>query len=255
MCRMNVGQPVVGPSPSVQEDGSGTVRLLVVEDDPRMVALLTRVLEEDGYAVDSTGDGAEALWLATEHDYDAIVLDGMLPGLDGVDVVRRLREAGRWTPVLLLTARTGFYDRITGLDAGADDYLAKPFNYGELAARLRALLRRGAAVRPPVLQNGDLTLDPASRRVTRAGDRIELTTKEFSLLELLLRRRGDVLTRTFIYEHVWDYAFDPVSNVVDQYIASLRRKLDRPYGRDDVQTVRGAGYRLRRVDDPPPAEQ
>lgn len=226
------------------------MRLLVVEDDPRMVTLLTRVLEEDGYAVDSTGDGAEALWMATEHDYDAVVLDGMLPGMDGVEVVRGLRAARRWTPVLMLTARTGFHDRIAGLDAGADDYLAKPFNYGELAARLRALLRRGAAARPAVLHNGDLTLDPASRRVTRAGERVELTTKEFSLLELLLRHRGDVLSRTFIYDHVWDHAFDPASNVVDQYIASLRRKLDRPYGRDDVQTIRGAGYRLRRADDP-----
>ncbi len=231
------------------------MRLLVVEDDPRMVALLTRVLEEDGYAVDSTGDGQEALWMASEHDYDAVVLDGMLPGLDGVDVVRRLRDADRWTPVLLLTARTGFDDRIAGLDAGADDYLAKPFNYGELAARLRALLRRGAAARPAVLHNGDLTLDPASRRVTRAGDRVELTAKEFALLELLLRHRGDVLSRTYIYDHVWDYAFDPASNVVDQYIASLRRKLDRPYGRDDVQTIRGAGYRLQRVDGQPAAER
>ena len=150
----------------------------------------------------------------------------------------------------MLTARDGVADRVVGLDAGADDYLAKPFNYGELAARLRALLRRGAAARPAVLHNGDLTLDPASRRVTRAGERVELTTKEFSLLELLLRHRGDVLSRTFIYDHVWDHAFDPASNVVDQYIASLRRKLDRPYGRDDVQTIRGAGYRLRRADDP-----
>ena len=245
---------VVRRSLPVQQDGSDSVRLLVVEDDPRMVALLTRVLEEDGYAVDSTGEGTEALWMATEHDYDAIVLDGMLPGLDGVDVVRGLRAAGRWTPVLLLTARTGFDDRITGLDAGADDYLAKPFNYGELAARLRALLRRGAAARPVLLRNGDLTLDPAARRVTRSGERIELTTKEFALLELLLRHRGDVLSRTFIYDHVWDYAFDPASNVIDQYIASLRRKLDRPYERDDVQTIRGAGYRLRRVDEPPAVE-
>ena len=231
------------------------MRLLVVEDDLRMVALLTRALEEDGYAVDSSGDGRDALWMAVEHDYDAIVLDGMLPGLDGVEVVRGLREAGRWTPVLLLTARTGFDDRVAGLDAGADDYLAKPFDYGELAARIRALLRRGTSARPAVLRNGDLDLDPASRRVTRAGDRIGLTTKEFALLELLLRHRGDVLTRTFIHDHVWDDAFDPASNVVDQYIASLRRKLDRPYARDDVQTIRGAGYRLRRHDDAPPTER
>jgi two-component system, OmpR family, response regulator len=251
---MTAHRSAVRRSPSVEDDRGAIVRLLVVEDDPRMVALLTRVLEEDGYAVDSTGDGQDALWLATEHDYDAIVLDGMLPGLDGVDVVRGLRDAGRWTPVLLLTARSGFEDRVAGLDAGADDYLAKPFNYGELAARIRALIRRGASARPAVLRNGDLRLDPASRRVTRAGDRIELTTKEFALLELLLRHRGDVLSRTFIFDHVWDFAFDPASNVIDQYIASLRRKLDRPYQRDDVQTIRGAGYRLRRIDDAPPDE-
>jgi two-component system OmpR family response regulator len=230
------------------------VRLLVAEDDLRMVALLTRAFEEDGYAVDSSGDGRDALWMAIEHDYDAIVLDGMLPGLDGVEVVRGLREAGRWTPVLLLTARKSFDDRVAGLDAGADDYLPKPFDSGELSARIRALIRRGASPRPTVLRNGDLGLDPASRRVTRAGDRVELTAKEFALLELLMRHRGDVLSRTFIHDHVWDDAFDPASNVIDQYIASLRRKLDRPYARDDVQTIRGAGYRLRRVDDAPAAE-
>lgn len=228
------------------------MRLLLVEDDRRMAALLSRALHEDGYAVDVTGDGADALWLGTEHEYDAIVLDGMLPGLDGVDVVRGLRDAARWTPILMVTARTGIDHRVTGLDAGADDYLAKPFSYDELAARIRALIRRGASTRPVVLVNGDLLLDPASRRVTRAGARIELTAKEFALLELLLRNRGDVLSRTFIFEHVWDFAFDPTSNVIDQYIASLRRKVDRPYGRDDVQTIRGAGYRLQRVDEAPP---
>lgn len=229
------------------------MRLLIVEDDERMAALLRRALEEDGYAVDVTGDGAEALWLGQENDYDAVVLDGMLPGLDGFEVVRRWRAGHRWAPVLMLTARSAVGARIEGLDAGADDYLAKPFNFAELSARIRALVRRGADARPAILQAGDLELDPASRRVTRAGQRIELTAKEFALLELLMRHRGDVLSRTHILEHVWDFAYDPSSNVVDQYIGSLRRKLDRPFGRDDVQTVRGAGYRLRDPDEEPSA--
>lgn len=225
------------------------MRLLVVEDDPRMSALLKRAFEEDGYAVDVAADGTEALWLGQENDYDAVVLDGMLPGLDGFDVVKRWREAQRWHPVVMLTARTGVDARIEGLDAGADDYLAKPFSLGELGARVRALVRRGGAERPALLEADDLTLDPASRRVTRAGHRVELTAKEFALLELLLRRRGQVLSRTFILEHVWDFAYDPTSNVVDQYIGALRRKLDKPFGRDDVVTVRGAGYRFRGVDE------
>jgi two-component system OmpR family response regulator len=227
------------------------MRLLVVEDDERMVVLLRRALEEDGYAVDVATDGTEALWMGQENDYDAVVLDGMLPGRDGFDVVRQWRAEQRWAPVLMLTARTDFDARIAGLDAGADDYLAKPFNFGELSARIRALVRRGAGERPTTLQAGDLVLDPASRRVTRAGHRIELTAKEFALLELLMRRRGDVLSRTHILEHVWDFAYDPTSNVVDQYIGSLRRKLDKPFDRDDVQTVRGAGYRLRGRDEEP----
>jgi two-component system OmpR family response regulator len=231
------------------------VRLLVVEDDDRMATLLKRALEEDGYAVDLAGDGTEALWLGQENDYDAVVLDGMLPGLDGFQVVRQWRAEQRWAPVLMLTARTGFDSRIKGLDAGADDYLAKPFNFGELSARIRALVRRGAGERPATLQAGDLTLDPAARRVTRAGQRIELTAKEFALLELLMRHRGDVLSRTHILEHVWDFAYDPTSNVVDQYIGSLRRKLDKPFGRDDVQTVRGAGYRLRGADEASAGEE
>jgi two-component system OmpR family response regulator len=216
-----------------------------------MAVLLRRALEEDGYAVDHAADGEEALWMGKEHDYDAIVLDGMLPGLDGFEVVRRWRAAQRWAPVLMLTARTAVGARIEGLDAGADDYLAKPFAFAELSARIRSLVRRGAAERPAILQAGDLELDPATRRVSRAGQRIELTAKEFALLELLMRRRGDVLSRTHILEHVWDFAYDPTSNVVDQYIGSLRRKLDRPFGRDDVQTVRGAGYRLRGANEEP----
>jgi two-component system OmpR family response regulator len=247
---MSLGDHGRRPLAAARDEEKGSlVRLLVVEDDERMATLLKRALEEDGYAVDLAGDGVEALWLGQENDYDAVVLDGMLPGLDGFDVVRQWRERHRWAPVLMLTARTSFDARIKGLDAGADDYLAKPFNFGELSARIRALVRRGAAKRPAILQAGDLVLDPAARRVTRAGQRIELTAKEFALLELLMRRRGDVLSRTQILEHVWDFTYDPSSNVVDQYIGSLRRKLDKPFDRDDVQTVRGAGYRLRGADE------
>lgn len=214
-----------------------------------MLVLLRRALEEDGYAVDVADDGDEALWMGRENDYDAVILDGMLPGMDGFEIVRRWRAAQRWAPVLMLTARTGYDARIEGLDSGADDYLAKPFNFGELSARIRALVRRGTTQRPAVLETGDLILDPASRRVARAGQRIELTAKEFALLELLMRHCGDVVSRTHILEHVWDFAYDPTSNVVDQYIGSLRRKLDKPFGRADVQTVRGAGYRLRGSDE------
>lgn len=221
------------------------MRLLVVEDEVRMAVLLRRGLGEEGYAVDVAADGPEGLWLAQENDYDVIVLDAMLPGLDGFEVCRRLRGSARWAPVLMLTARDTVEDRIRGLDAGADDYLVKPFALGELAARVRALLRRGASVRPAVLVVGDLVLDPAARTVSRAGVGVELTAKELALLELFMRHPGEVLSRTRILEHVWDFAFDPASNVVDQYVGYLRRKLDRPWGRDDLQTVRGAGYRLR----------
>jgi two-component system OmpR family response regulator len=221
------------------------MRVLVVEDEPRMAELLKLGLEEERYAVEIAANGPDALWLGTENLYDVIVLDGMLPGLDGFDVCRQLRENGRWAPILMLTARDTVEDRIRGLDAGADDYLAKPFSFGELLARLRALLRRGPQERPAVLVVGDLTLDPATRAVTRAGEAIDLTAKEFALLELLMRHPGEVLSRTRILEHVWDFAYDPASNVVDQYVAYLRRKLDKPFGRDDIETVRGAGYRLR----------
>jgi two-component system, OmpR family, response regulator len=221
------------------------MRILLVEDEPRMAALLKRGLEDERYAVDISGNGPEGLWLGSEYDYDAIVLDVMLPGLDGFEVCRQLRAMGRWAPILLLTARDAVEDRIRGLDAGADDYLAKPFAFGELLARLRALLRRGARERPAVLAVGDLRLDPATRAVTRAGEAVDLTAKEYALLELLMRHAGEVLSRTRILEHVWDFAYDPASNVVDQYVAYLRRKLDKPYGREDIETVRGAGYRLR----------
>ncbi len=215
-----------------------------------MAALLKRGLEEDGYAVDVAGDGPAAVWQATESAYDAIVLDVMLPGFDGFEVCRRLRNADRWAPVLMLTARDAVADRVRGLDAGADDYLTKPFSFTELSARVRALMRRGVAARPAILSVGDLRLDPATRRAWRGTAELTLTAKELALLELFLRHPGEVLSRTRILEHVWDFAFDGVSNVVDQYVAYLRRKVDRPFGREDLETVRGAGYRLRTAAEP-----
>jgi two-component system OmpR family response regulator len=223
-----------------------TVRVLVVEDDVRMAAMLQRGLAEDGYSVDVTRDGVEAVWQGTEIDYDVIVLDVMLPGLDGFGVCKQLRESGRWAPVLMLTARDGVADRIAGLDSGADDYLAKPFSFGELSARVRALLRRGAPERPAELRAGDLRLDPATRAAWRGDVELDLSAKEFALLELFLRQAGVVLTRTAILEHVWDLAYEGMSNVVDQYVGYLRRKVDRPFGVEQLETVRGAGYRLRR---------
>jgi two-component system OmpR family response regulator len=222
------------------------VRVLVVEDEVRMAALLERGLREEGYAVDVAPNGTDGLWLATENDYDAVVLDVMLPGMDGFEVCRKARAAGRWAPVLLLTARDGVDDRVRGLDAGADDYLTKPFSFAELAARLRALVRRGAKDRPVTLQVGDLHLDPATHRAWRGSTDLSLSPKEMALLGLLMRNAGDVVTRTQILDHVWDFAYDGTSNVVDQYIAYLRRKVDRPFGRSDIETVRGVGYRIRR---------
>ena len=210
-----------------------------------MATLVRRALEREGYAVDGADNGADGLWLASENAYDAIVLDVMIPPPDGFEVCRQLRRQGRWAPVLLLTARDGVDDRVTGLDAGADDYLAKPFSFAELAARLRALTRRGAVPRPVELHAGDLTLDPATHRVTRAGTEVELSPKEFALLELFMRRPGEVLTRTDILEHTWDFAYDGTSNVVDVYVRYLREKIDRPFERDSIETVRGVGYRLR----------
>jgi two-component system OmpR family response regulator len=220
------------------------MRVLVVEDNVRMAALLRRGLTEDGYAVDISGDGAEAVWLGTENDYDAIVLDLMLPSLDGLQVCRQLRAAGRWAPVLMLTARDAVDVRIRGLDAGADDYLIKPFAFGELTARLRALLRRGAPERPLVLALEDLRLDPAGHRAWRDQEELALSPKEFALLELFLRHPNEVLSRDRILAHLWDFAFEASSNIVDQYVRYLRRKIDIPFGRASLQTVRGAGYRL-----------
>jgi two-component system, OmpR family, response regulator len=221
------------------------MRVLVVEDETRMARLLKRGLEEEGHAVDVAGDGPDGLWMATENPYAAIVLDIMLPGFDGFEVCRRLREAGVWTPVLMLTARDAVGDRVRGLDAGADDYMVKPFSLLELAARLRALARRDDRARPAVLGERDLKLDPAAKRAWRGQTELQLSPKEFTLLELFLRHPGVVLTRTQILEAAWDFAYDGTSNVVDQYVTYLRRKIDVPFGRHDIETVRGMGYRLR----------
>ena len=224
------------------------MRVLVIEDEVRMARLVKRALEEEGHAVDVAGDGPDGLWMATENAYAAIVLDVMLPGFDGFELCRRLRADGIWAPVLMLTARDEIGDRVRGLDAGADDYLVKPFSLLELAARLRALARRDGGRRPAVLSEGDLRLDPATKRAWRAGSELQLSPKEFSLLEFFLRHPGIVLSRSQIIEAVWDFAFESSSNVVDQYVNYLRRKVDAPFGRHDIETVRGMGYRLRQAE-------
>jgi DNA-binding response OmpR family regulator len=218
------------------------VRILVVEDEIKMARAVRRGLEQEGYAVDLSDDGQDALHRATEYDYDAVVLDVMLPGLDGFSLCESLRKRGRWVPVLMLTARDAVQDRIRGLDVGADDYLVKPFAFGELLARLRSLIRRGATERPTVLGVEDVVLDPAAHTVNRDGHPITLSAREFALLEFLMRHPGEVLTRTAILEHVWDYNYDGFSNVVDVYVGYLRRKLERPFGRPFIRTVRGVGY-------------
>jgi two-component system OmpR family response regulator len=220
------------------------MRVLLVEDEIKMSRAIRRGLEREGYAVDAALDGNDGLHRASEWNYDAIVLDVMLPGLDGLEVCRRLRRAGRWAPVLMLTARDGVADRIRGLDVGADDYLVKPFAFGELLARLRALVRRGARERPAVLEVGDLALDPAAHTVTLSGRSVPLSTREFALLEFLMRNAGQVLSRPAILEHVWDYNYDGISNVVDVYVGYLRRKLEQPPGQVRIRTVRGVGYGL-----------
>jgi two-component system, OmpR family, response regulator len=223
------------------------MRILVVEDDPKMAGLLRRGLLEEGHAPDVAQVGDDALWMAKAVEYDAIVLDLLLPGIDGVEVCRRLRQDGVWSPILMLTARDGIEDRVAGLDAGADDYLPKPFSFSELLARLRALVRRGSPERPAVLEVGDLRLDPATRQVWRGKTEIHLSAKEFSLLETFMRRPGDVLSRDLLLEHAWDYAYENRSNVVDVYVRYLREKVDRPFDRNSIETVRGMGYRLRKA--------
>jgi two-component system OmpR family response regulator len=221
------------------------MRVLVVEDEPKMAALLRRGMEEEGLAVDLTRMGEDAVVRAAATDYDAIVLDVMLPGIDGFETCRRLRQDEVWAPILMLTARDAVEDRIEGLDRGADDYLLKPFSFAELMARLRALARRGAVERPTVLEVGDLRLDPAARRVWRGDAEITLSAKEFALLEAFMRRPGRVMTRFQLLEQAWDYEYENRSNVVDVYVRYLREKVDRPFGAESIETVRGAGYRLR----------
>jgi DNA-binding response OmpR family regulator len=220
------------------------MRVLVVEDEPRLAAGLRAGLEAEGFAVDVALTGTDGLWLAHEQPFDVIVLDLMLPGVNGYVVCRTLRDEANWTPVLMLTAKDGEWDEVEGLDTGADDYLTKPFSYAVLLARLRALLRRGAQERPTVLSAGDLRLDPAARRAWRGELELELTTRELSLLEFLLRRRGDVVDKQEILAHVWDFAFEGDPNIVEVYVRRLREKLDRPFGRASIETLRGAGYRM-----------
>jgi two-component system OmpR family response regulator len=224
------------------------MRVLIVEDELRMASLIRRGLTNEGLAADVAARGADALWMAEAHDYDAVLLDVMLPDIDGFEVCRRLRAAGVWAPVLMLTARDSVEDRVAGLDSGADDYLVKPFSFAELLARLRALARRGDGERPAVLIVDDLRLDPATRDVTRGSTPIQLTAKEFALLETFMRRAGEVLSRLHLLEHAWDFAYDNRSNIVDVYVRRLRRKIDEPFKRRSLETVRGAGYRLRRED-------
>jgi two-component system OmpR family response regulator len=221
------------------------MRVLVIEDEVKMAALIRRGLRGDGMAADVAIKGEDAMWMAGATDYDAIVLDLMLPGMDGFEVCRRLRGDGVWTPILMLTARDAVEDRVTGLDGGADDYLTKPFSFAELSARLRALVRRGPVERPAVLEAGDLHLDPASRRVWRDSAEISLSTKEYALLETFMRRPGEVLDRFQLLEHAWDNEYENRSNIVDVYVRYLRQKVDRPFGVESIETVRGAGYRLR----------
>jgi len=220
------------------------VRVLVVEDEKRLAAGLKKGLEAEGFATDVALNGTDGLWMARENPYDAIVLDILLPGMNGYQVCATLRDEGVWIPILMLTAKDGEYDVAEALDTGADDYVTKPFSFVVLVARIRALIRRGAGERPAVLEAGDLRFDPGPRRAWRADVEVELTAREAALLEFLLRRKGDVVSKREILDHVWDYGFEGDPNIVEVYVGHLRNKLDRPFGRATLETLRGAGYRL-----------
>jgi two-component system OmpR family response regulator len=244
------GEPPHPASSACLQQAAGTLdhmRVLVVEDEISLAETIRDGLADAGFAVDVVHDGAEGLWSATEQPfgaYDVIVLDIMLPKLSGYEVCRRLRGKSVWTPILMLTAKDGEYDQADALDLGADDYLTKPFSFVVLIARLRALVRRGAPERPAVLAAGDLSLDPAERRVLRAGTEIPVTPREFALLEFLMRNRGQAMTKTAIIENVWDAHFNGDPNIVEVYVGYLRKKIDHPFGRAAIETVRGAGYRI-----------
>jgi DNA-binding response OmpR family regulator len=224
-----------------QED---PVRVLVVDDERRLAEGVKLGLEAEGFAVDTADNGVDGLWFARENSYDVIVLDIMMPGMSGYRVCQTLREEENWTPVIMLTAKDGDWDQIEALDTGADDYLTKPFSFAVLVARIRALVRRGSRDRPTVLEAGDLSLDPATRRVRRGGTEIDLTSREFAVLEFLMRRRGEVVTKRDVLGNVWDDDFEGDPNIVEVYVRHLRNKVDRPFGREAIETVRGAGYRL-----------
>ena len=222
------------------------MRVLIVEDDIPLASALRRGLRAEGMVADVAVKGEDALWMVASAEFDAVVLDVMLPGIDGFETCRRLRDDGVWTPIIMLTARDSVDDRVQGLDSGADDYLVKPFSLAELLARLRALARRGPVERPAVLEVGDLQLDPATREVRRGDTEVALSAKEFALLEAFMRRPGEVLTQLQLLEHAWDYDYENRSNVVEVYVRYLREKIDRPFGVKSIETVRGAGYRLRK---------
>jgi two-component system, OmpR family, response regulator len=224
------------------------LRVLLVEDKPKLAAVLSRGLSKAGLSPDVAATGEEAIWMAASVPYEAVVLDVMLPGIDGFETCRQLRSREIWSPVLMLTARDGIEDRVAGLDSGADDYLTKPFAFSELLARLRALARRGTQERPVELRVGDLRLDPASRRLWRGEQEICVSRKEFSLLEALMRREGDVLSRLDLLEAAWDQSYENRSNIVDTYVHRLRARVDRPFGTRSIETVRGSGYRISNED-------
>jgi two-component system OmpR family response regulator len=221
------------------------MRVLVVEDEPTLARGLQTGLEAEGYAVDVANDGLDGLWFARENEYDVILLDIMLPGLNGYKVCQTLREEKDWTPILMLTAKDGEWDQIEAFDTGADDYVMKPFSFGVVLARMRSLVRRGVSERPVNLAIGDLELDPARKHVTRAGQGVDLTAREFALLEYLMRQRGNVVTKQQIMANVWNFDFEGDSNIVEVYVGRLRRKIDKPFGREDIETLRGTGYRMR----------